>query len=298
MTSCGFHPHSQKSSTARIVSGRTDIIAHGLLKCILTMINIVRGQKEGEPMADLITRQAAIDILDRNCILGQGLLNDTLDHIADAIMALPSAQPTEASCWGCNCQKMERLKEQKTFSEMVHLHDAETHEERTETHLHDAETHEERTETHTCDLISRQAAIDAILAVTGNSSVRELYEHVQEHGLSDMWSGGVNAAIDIIIAVPSAQPEQTNSWCINSWCNNCKEYDKEKHSCPRFNRVIKQTLDEVYAHAETEAEARFHAEIVRCKDCMYWVAHDKRCVYLNHGFAPNMWCCHGRRADG
>ena len=57
------------------------------------------------------------------------------------------------------------------------------------------------------DLISRQAAIDAILAVTGNSSVRELYEHVQEHGLSDMWSGGVNAAIDIIIAVPSAQPK-------------------------------------------------------------------------------------------
>ena len=67
------------------------------------------------------------------------------------------------------------------------------------------ETHEKRTETHACDLISRQAAIDAILAVTGNSSVRELYEHVQEHGLSDMWSGGVNAAIDIIIAVPSAQ---------------------------------------------------------------------------------------------
>ena len=57
------------------------------------------------------------------------------------------------------------------------------------------------------DLIDRQAAIDAILAVTGNSSVRELYEHVQEHGLSDMWSGGVNAAIDIIIAVPSAQPK-------------------------------------------------------------------------------------------
>lgn len=56
------------------------------------------------------------------------------------------------------------------------------------------------------DLISRAAAIDAILAVTGNSSVRELYEHVQEHGLSDMWSGGVNAAIDIIIAVPPAQP--------------------------------------------------------------------------------------------
>ena len=66
------------------------------------------------------------------------------------------------------------------------------------------------------DTISRKQAIDAILAVTGNSSVRELYEHVQEHGLSDMWSGGVNAAIDIIIAVPSAQPEP------------CKDADKLK----------------------------------------------------------------------
>ena len=82
---------------------------------------------------------------------------------------------------------------------------------------------EERTETHACDLISRQAAIDAILAVTGNSSVRELYEHVQEHGLSDMWSGGVNAAIDIIIAVPSAQPET-------------HEERTETHACDRIER--------------------------------------------------------------
>ena len=67
------------------------------------------------------------------------------------------------------------------------------------------------------DLISRQAAIDAILAVTGNSSVRELYEHVQEHGLSDMWSGGVNAAIDVIIAVPSAQSEP---------CDLCSNLEK------------------------------------------------------------------------
>ena len=72
------------------------------------------------------------------------------------------------------------------------------------------------------DLISRQAAIDAILAVTGNSSVRELYEHVQEHGLSDMWSGGVNAAIDIIIAVPSAKPEIVR-------CKDCKWYELPSH---------------------------------------------------------------------
>jgi hypothetical protein len=27
----------------------------------------------------------------------------------------------------------------------------------------------------------------------------------------------------IIGDLPSAQPEHTNSWCINNWCNNCKE---------------------------------------------------------------------------
>ena len=53
-------------------------------------------------MNDLIDRQAAIDVLDRNHILGQGLLNDTLDHIADAIMALPSAHPDIIRCKDCN----------------------------------------------------------------------------------------------------------------------------------------------------------------------------------------------------
>ena len=81
------------------------------------------------------------------------------------------------------------------------------------------------------DIISRQAAIDAILAVTGNSSVRELYEHVQEHGLSEMWSGGVSAAIDVIIAVPSAQPERR---CVNCGrtVNNGGWYEDGRTRCP------------------------------------------------------------------
>ena len=80
------------------------------------------------------------------------------------------------------------------------------------------------------DLIDRQTAIGAILAVTGNSSVRELYEHVQEHGLSDLWSGGVNAAIDIIIAVPSAQPEIVR-------CKDC-EYGEQDEVGRWFCRGI------------------------------------------------------------
>ena len=90
------------------------------------------------------------------------------------------------------------------------------------------------------DLISRQAAIDAILAVTGNSSVRELYEHVQEHGLSEMWSGGANAAIDIIIAVPAAQPVLTCDGCrhvgtydTNFPCNGCVRREKDYYDPER-----------------------------------------------------------------
>ena len=44
--------------------------------------------------------------------------------------------------------------------------------------------------------------------------------------------------IQMIDDAPSIQPEQH----LDEWCVDCKEYDKEKHSCPRWNRVIRQTL--------------------------------------------------------
>ena len=33
----------------------------------------------------------------------------------------------------------------------------------------------------------------------------------------------------------------------DEWCDDCKEYDKERHSCPRWNRVIRQTVDDMQA---------------------------------------------------
>lgn len=82
---------------------------------------------------------------------------------------------------------------------------------------------------------------------------------------SDWWEGEKNVSLVDFFPVsdakkPSAQPEQTNSWYINSWCIDCKEYDTENKCCPRYNRVIKQTLDDAYRHGETEAESRFHAQ--------------------------------------
>lgn len=31
----------------------------------------------------------------------------------------------------------------------------------------------------------------------------------------------------------------------DDWCTECKEFDHEKHHCPRFNRVIKETAEEI-----------------------------------------------------
>ena len=31
----------------------------------------------------------------------------------------------------------------------------------------------------------------------------------------------------------------------NEWCHDCKEYDKDRHCCPRFSKVIRGALDEV-----------------------------------------------------
>lgn len=48
------------------------------------------------------------------------------------------------------------------------------------------------------------------------------------------WNEVFNALQDL----PSAEPE------LNEWCADCKEYDKEKNSCPRYNRVIRTALED------------------------------------------------------
>ena len=73
-----------------------------------------------------------------------------------------------------------------------------------------------------------------------------------------------------IMRFPSAQPEQTNSWCINSWCIGCKEYDQERHCCPRWNRVIRQTLKDAQPERLTDDDfetIRIHLNAYKEKLC-------------------------------
>jgi len=80
------------------------------------------------------------------------------------------------------------------------------------------------------DLISRQAAIEA------------LYQWMKKPSNSEEWQ----ELLGVMQGMPSAQPE------LDEWCTDCKEYDQERHCCPRWNRVIRKTAEEVRKNAEPE----------------------------------------------
>lgn len=77
------------------------------------------------------------------------------------------------------------------------------------------------------DLIDRKAAIKAI------ENLSDCY-----NGFSDTYDKA--CIIGALEEVPSAQPE----YRLDEWCDTCKEYDQEKHCCPRWNRVIRTTLQD------------------------------------------------------
>ena len=94
------------------------------------------------------------------------------------------------------------------------------------------------------DLIDRQAAIDAINKIIPTKD-----------GLLE--PADVFAELYDVTAV---NPE----YRLDEWCIDCKEYDQERHCCPRFNKVIRQTVDEVQKIKKVdliEIEDRFGAYV-------------------------------------
>lgn len=95
----------------------------------------------------------------------------------------------------------------------------------------------------TSDLISRQEAIDEI-----GKAADELYENIKKGATfpQRQWFDGMAHAQSISEDLPPAQPE----YRLDEWCHDCKEYDQEHHCCPRFNRVIRESLKD--AQPETK----------------------------------------------
>lgn len=81
---------------------------------------------------------------------------------------------------------------------------------------------------------------------------------------------------------PTIEPE----YSMDEWCKDCKEYDQERHCCPRFNRVIRTAIDDA------------QPEIVRCGDCKYYQT-DKCYIHIERiwELTPEDYCSHGERCD-
>ena len=61
-----------------------------------------------------------------------------------------------------------------------------------------------------------------------NETVRENIKHDEVSWAIWGYSGSAKAK--------NAEPD------TYEWCTDCKEYDHNRHCCPRWNRVIRQTL--------------------------------------------------------
>lgn len=118
-----------------------------------------------------------------------------------------------------------------------------------------------------------------------------------------------NEAFDLAIEALSDRP-------TDEWCTDCKEYDHEKHYCPRFNRVIRTTLNEAVANlkeefASAEYEDYEHATlvdikeplkvlVVRCKDCRFWKNEHLCLVMSRYGSIDTKaehYCSWGERRE-
>lgn len=53
------------------------------------------------------------------------------------------------------------------------------------------------------------------------------------------------------------------------------------------------TALELFGNSEQLPSAQ--PDIIACADCKYWICHDRRCGYWNHGVKPLDWCCHAER---
>ena len=89
------------------------------------------------------------------------------------------------------------------------------------------------------DLISRQAAIDALCKACGKKCDKRTFRY-DCPPYDSIIPCPEHYALTVL---PSAQPELH----YDEWCTDCKEYDQERHCCPRFNKVIRQTVEEYKA---------------------------------------------------
>ena len=91
------------------------------------------------------------------------------------------------------------------------------------------------------DLISRQAAIDAIDVLCQENRYKIPGKAETYSQYNEAWQDALDRAEGAIGNLPPAQLEPN----YDEWCTDCKEYDHENSCCHRWTNVIRQTRREL-----------------------------------------------------
>lgn len=105
------------------------------------------------------------------------------------------------------------------------------------------------------DLIDRQLAHDVVDAeiIDANpehfKANEKFIKFMNDEEVSSFgkwqWANGFNTAIVAALIQIKRIPSARFEIHFDEWCEDCKEYDHDKHCCPRFNKVIRQTVAEM-----------------------------------------------------
>lgn len=115
------------------------------------------------------------------------------------------------------------------------------------------------------DLISRKGAIEVLKAMAVPRHLDSACEDIYERDRT------IDNAINEIRILPSAQPEIS----LHESCTDCPLYEKDRHRCPRFNKVIPKTLRELQSTQPgiekltcSKCKWEFEPGAVECETCI------------------------------
>lgn len=94
-----------------------------------------------------------------------------------------------------------------------------------------------------CDLINREKLLEktAEREAAALAYVKKL-DPTEDRDEWIRWSAMLQERRTFRMDVQDALAEHPE---LDEWCTDCKEYDNEKHCCPRYNRVIREALEEL-----------------------------------------------------
>lgn len=83
-----------------------------------------------------------------------------------------------------------------------------------------------------------------------------------------------------------AKTPTLDDYNLDQWCVDCKEYDQKRHYCPRFNRVIRETVSDFKKeHNKTGKWIEYdsHCECSFCHSVWWYV--ENKVEFFN--YCPN-----------